>query len=117
MLTPDYVLNKTADIIEERGHGHQYYINNNGNVCVVGAMRIACGAEVRTNPDGYSMRYDILIDSKGYDAEAVQLARDAMDAHLEIDVEDYSVVEWNDVNHKDTVVSELRKAAKKAKAE
>lgn len=116
MLTPDKVLNTAADIIEKRGHGHHFYMNNDGNVCAVGAIRLACGAPVTDSADPRAeLKFHIDVFASTYDDSAAQEARRTLADHLNIDEMVYSVVEWNDIQDKDTVVRALREAAKKTK--
>lgn len=102
------VLAKAADLIDERGHAHEYYIDNDGKVCAVGAIRLASGGRVLPQK-GWGVQYaiDIEVDDIVY----ARNARRALENFLNLDLDVISVVEWNDMNDKDEVVVALRNAA------
>lgn len=101
------VLAKAADLIDERGHAHEYYLDNDGKVCAIGAIRLAAGGQIV--PQTGMVKNAIIIDVAEY--EYARTARMALEGFLNLDLDVFSVVEWNDRNDKDEVVTALRNAA------
>lgn len=101
------VLAKAADIIDERGHAHEFYLDNDGKVCAVGAIRLAAGGQIV--PQTGTVKNAIVIDTD--DQVYAINARRALEGFLNLDLNVISVVEWNDSNNKDEVICALRNAA------
>lgn len=108
------VLNKAADLIDQRGHSHGTYVDSNGAVCALGAVRITCGATVIPKFFGGGYTLDMGMANENFDA--IRNARRALHHYLRASSHDYdllsdSIPNWNDRNDKETVVNALRSAA------
>lgn len=106
MNTAD-ILDRAADLIEERGWHQGWYVNDCGQLCIRGAMLVAVGIE----PPQKDMPWP---DHSGEANASWQEATDEMDEYL-----DDLAERWNDAPErtKEEVVSTLRAAAQAARAE
>lgn len=109
------VLNRAADEIEQRGKARTVLVNSRGNVCALGALRIASGA-VLGKAFGDTVILSYRMNWQVYD-EAYKL----LDAYLlekgfykNYHQKDNGVAGWNDSNNKDSVVKVMREAANHA---
>lgn len=115
MNTAD-ILDKAADLIEERGHAKRVHVTKRGCLCSAGAMYAAAGIEPvqgQRAPDSWQtwraeLDYDVM---RAYDWFGDWLKRSG------VDITD--AVQWNDKvkRTKEEVVSTLRAAAEAARAE
>lgn len=108
------VLNKAADLIEQRGHSHGRYIDIDGAVCALGAVRVACGAPVV--PKYVGVGYMLDMSAVDADVNGMMTARRALLCYLNEHADDYdpvfdSIPKWNDRNDAETVINALRSAA------
>lgn len=111
------ILYKAADIIIERGHHQGSYVSSNDEVCAVGAIRLACGAQIVKLDHAFEGREKTISagTNGGYDyagyVEATQtLRRYLTDSNL-IDANAESLPNWNDRNDGATVIAAMRSAA------
>jgi len=100
------ILNRAADLIDERGHWKGWYCGPNGQLCARGAMYIAAGVVPPSEPEG--------VWSGDCDHEAVNAATKRLDAHVGVLTE-----RWNDLDATTAadVTDALRGAAEAARAE
>ena len=107
------VLNRAADEIESRGKARGSLINRNGNVCALGAIRLASGAVVGSNygsPAILAARLDWEIYHQTYLALDGYLLSN--NVYKNDNQKDNGVAGWNDRNNQASVVSVMREAAK-----
>lgn len=109
------ILNRAADEVEKRGKSRGAIINRNGNVCALGALRIAAGAIV-----GESYGVTEILSSR-MDWGVYNEAYRALDGYLmekkfygNSNSRDNGVAGWNDRSNKATVVKVMRDAANHA---
>lgn len=109
------VLNRAADEIEKRGKARTSLINSRGNVCALGAIRIAAGGVVS---DSYGT--PVLVTAR-MNWEIYGEAYRALDGYLLENKfygnprsRDNGVAGWNDRNNQETVVKVIRDAANHA---
>lgn len=109
------VLNHAAEEIEKRGKSRHHMINSRGNVCALGALRLAAGAIVGDDNG------DVAIFSARMNWEIYDEAYRALDGYLlekkfykNYTQKDDGVAGWNDRNNAETVVKVIRDAAKHA---
>lgn len=107
------ILNKAADLIVDRGHNKGAYVNDQGNVCALGAIRLVCGGTVDScqfSPSGWTVSIDETV--KIYTVHEVSKAlRNYLRGDPDWNNFSDSVPSWNDRNDKDAVVRALRGAA------
>lgn len=108
------VLKKAADLIVDRGHNKGAYVNEEGNVCALGAIRLACGGTVDScqfSPSGWSVSIDQTVQI--YMVHQVSRAlRNYLRGDPDWNNFSDSIPSWNDRSDKETVVNALRSAAK-----
>ena len=106
MNTAD-ILDKAADLIEQRGWAQGYFVDHRGGLCARGAIYAACGME--PDPDPHVR----IVEWPGWNP-----ADPAWDALCQLDtaVDDFAEM-WNDAPErtKEEVVSALRAAAQAAR--
>lgn len=106
------VLTKAADEIDKRGHAHNSYVNAQGEVCAIGAMRLVLGGVIEDCAWSHS---GLTVNLGNIEYENVWNARnhlfDYLRAHGQIKPMSDSIPNWNDRSDKDTVVSAMRAAA------
>lgn len=104
------VLNNAADVIAERGHGRNTYVSDNGAVCALGAIFVACGAT--TNPKAPRGER---VDFDGVNEYVANEARLRLRKYLygTGDWNKFSdtIPNWSDRNTTETVMATLRKVA------
>lgn len=98
------ILNKAADIVEQRGHSKGVYSDSTGRVCAVGAINAAIlgTTKIEHLPIWYS----------GLDTHAGRVLHSLVCAD-----EYWSITDWNDAPErtKEEVVAALRQAAEAVK--
>jgi hypothetical protein len=101
-VTPQEVLLRAADLIEERGHCHGRYQDKSGRLCASGAMRLAAlGSAEAQAPGGTDA-----------DADTFYAAYRLLTTSIpERGGRRPSVVNWSDTSTKRQVVRVLRAAA------
>lgn len=107
------ILNRAADEVEKRGKSRGAIINRNGNVCALGALRIAAGAIVGESygvTEILSSRMDWGVYNEAYRALDGYLMEKKFYGNSAVD----GVADWNDRNNKATVVKVMRDAANHA---
>lgn len=109
------VLNRAAEEIEKHGKARTALINNRGNVCALGAIRLAAGGYVGDD------RGDKIILCASMNWEIYSEAYRALDTYLwekkfykTYYQKDKGVAGWNDRNNQETVVKVIRDAANHA---
>lgn len=115
MSRASVVLNRAADEMEKRGKSRNVLINRQGNVCALGALRLASGGVVGNDYGTkaiFTARMDWLIYSEAYRALDSYLL--ASEAYKNDDQKKNGVAGWNDRNNKANVVKVLREAANRA---
>jgi hypothetical protein len=97
------ILDKAADLIEERGWNQGWYVNDCGGMCVRGAMFAAVGVAIPVSKTAPWPTYEPQLGRDVYAATVV------MDEHVRTPVE-----RWNDYPRRTAaeVVEALRAAAR-----
>jgi hypothetical protein len=97
--TPEGVLCRAAEVMEEVGWGQHDYLADDGRVCVLGACMVAAGGDPARCYRGNGALFDV----------AVERLAD----HLHASAAFFSVATWNDKHCKsqEQAVSALRVAA------
>jgi hypothetical protein len=109
--TPQQLLTRAAEILDERGWFQGWYIRDDGCVCAVGAVNLAA-SEADGNEaldlDAESEWDNISTSVRWARENALEALRGAVDG---------SIVEWNDKpgRTKDEVQAILRRAAERGK--
>lgn len=80
------VLEKAAEVIETRGHTKEQYVNANGAVCAMGAIRTAAWGRVLYLAKGITEEQSAL-----HDRAAIEVGR-----HLAREGCNVVITEWND---------------------
>lgn len=106
------ILNRAADELDQRGKARHRLINQQGNVCAMGALRIAAGgvpSEVFGTKTIITARMSWHAYEEAYRAFDQYMTDNG--TYKNDKQKDNGIAGWNDRSNKDTVVTALREAA------
>ncbi|KPC75258.1 hypothetical protein ADL26_08170, partial [Thermoactinomyces vulgaris] len=120
-ITPQALLERAAEIIDQRGWHQGDYADHNGCVCTLGALRIAAAGLPTDAPfwDARSAALDTSGRFNGPGYDQVDLAAVALEEYLSgHGIEAFGIAEWNDhiAASKEEVTAALRAAAAEAQS-
>lgn len=115
-MSTSEILTRAADLIEERGHAKDWYCDESGALCIVGAMCAAVGIEPEpyTATDGTEEGWS----TWGSNWQQVRAAQERFERLAGLPV-GHDAPSWNDREETTgaEVVAKLREAAEAARAE